>query len=130
MLKKVITPKTLHRPFGYAHAIQIGNTIYISGQIPLDQDMNVVGKNDIAVQTERVYENLRKVIEEAGGSMSSIVMLNIYCTDLEAYDKKTRHLRKKYFGDYYPATTAIEVKRLYRPDFMIEVEAIAVLDDN
>jgi 2-iminobutanoate/2-iminopropanoate deaminase len=130
MLKKVITPKTLHRPFGYAHAIQIDNTIYISGQIPLDQEMNVVGKNDIAAQTERVYENLRKVIEEAGGSMSSIVMLNIYCTDLEAYDKKTRHLRKKYFGDYYPATTAIEVKRLYRPDFMIEVEAIAVLDDN
>jgi reactive intermediate/imine deaminase len=129
-LKKVITPKTLHRPFGYAHAIQIDNTIYISGQIPLDQEMNVVGKNDIAVQTERVYENLRKVIEEAGGSMSSIVMLNIYCTDLEAYDKKTRHLRKKYFGDYYPATTAIEVKRLYRPDFMIEVEAIAVLDSN
>jgi len=130
MLKKVITPKTLHRPFGYAHAIQIDNTIYISGQIPLDQEMNVVGKNDIAVQTERVYENLRKVIEEAGGSMSSIVMLNIYCTDLEAYDKKTRHLRKKYFGDSYPATTAIEVKRLYRPDFMIEVEAIAVLDNN
>jgi reactive intermediate/imine deaminase len=130
MLKKVITPKTLHRPFGYAHAIQIDNTIYISGQIPLDQEMNVVGKNDIAVQTERVYENLRKVIEEAGGSMNSIVMLNIYCTDLEAYDKKTRHLRKKYFGDYYPATTAVEVKRLYRPDFMIEVEAIAVLDNN
>ena len=130
MLKKVITPKTLHRPFGYAHAIQIDNTIYISGQIPLDQEMNVVGKNDIVAQTERVYENLRKVLEEAGGSMSSIVMLNIYCTDLEAYDKKTRHLRKKYFGDYYPATTAIEVKRLYQPDFMIEVEAIAVLDNN
>jgi reactive intermediate/imine deaminase len=130
MLKKVITPKTLHRPFGYAHAIQIDNTIYISGQIPLDQEMHVVGKNDIAVQTERVYENLKKVIEEAGGSMSNIVMLNIYCTDLEGYDKKTRHLRKKYFGDYYPATTAIEVKRLYRPDFMIEVEAIAVLDRN
>jgi reactive intermediate/imine deaminase len=129
MLKKVITPKTLHRPFGYAHAIQIDNTIYISGQIPLDQEMNVVGKNDIAVQTERVYENLKKVVEEVGGAMSNIVMLNIYCTDLEAYDKKTRHLRKKYFGDYYPAITAIEVKRLYRPDFMIEAEAIAVLDN-
>jgi reactive intermediate/imine deaminase len=128
MLKKVMTPKTLHRPFGYAHAIQIDNTIYISGQIPLDQELNVVGKDDIAVQTERVYENLKKVVEDAGGSMSNIVMLNIYCTDIEAYDKKTRHLRKKYFGDYYPAITAVEVKRLYRPDFMIEVEAIAVLD--
>jgi len=98
MLKKVITPKTLHRPFGYAHAIQIDNTIYISGQIPLDQELNVVGKDDIAVQTERVYENLKKVVEDAGGSMNNIVMLNVYCTDIEAYDKKTKHLRKKYFG--------------------------------
>jgi reactive intermediate/imine deaminase len=128
MMKKVITPKNLHRPFGYAHAIQIDNTIYISGQIPLDQEMNVVGKSDIAAQTELVYENLKKVIEDAGGTMTNIVMLNIYCTDIEAFDKKTRHLRKKYFGDYYPAITAVEVKRLYRPDFMIEIEAIAVLN--
>jgi reactive intermediate/imine deaminase len=129
MLKKVIAPKSLHRPFGYAHAIQIENTLYISGQIPLDQDMKVVGKNDIAAQTERVYENLKKVVEDAGGTMSHIVMMNIYCTDIEAFDKETRHLRKKYFGDYYPAVTAVEVKRLYRPDFMIEIEAVAVLDN-
>ena len=128
MMKKVITPKNLHRPFGYAHAIQIDKTIYISGQIPLDQEMNVVGKNDIAAQTELVYENLKKVIEDAGGTMTNIVMLNIYCTDIEAFDKETRHLRKKYFGNYYPAITAVEVKRLYRPDFMIEIEAVAVLD--
>ncbi len=127
-MKKVIAPKNLHRPFGYAHAIQIDKTIYISGQIPLDQEMNVVGKNDIAVQTELAYENLKKVIEEAGGTMTNIVMLNIYCTDIEAFDKETRHLRKKYFGNYYPAVTAVEVKRLYRPDFMIEMEAVAVLD--
>jgi len=128
MMKKVIAPKHLHRPFGYAHAIQIDNTIYISGQIPLDQEMNVIGKNDIAAQTELVYENLKKVVEDAGGTMTNIVMLNIYCTDIEAFDKETRHLRKKYFGNYYPAITAVEVKRLYRQDFMIEVEAVAVLD--
>ena len=125
----MIAPKNLHRPFGYAHAIQIDNTLYISGQIPLDQEMKVVGKNDIAAQTEWVYENLKKVIEDAGGTMTDIVMMNIYCTDIEAFDKETRHLRKKYFGDYYPAVTAVEVKRLYRPDFMIEIEAVAVLDN-
>lgn len=129
MLKKVINPKNIHRPFGYAHAIQIDHTLYISGQIPLDQEMKIVGKNNMAAQTEQVYENLKRVIEEAGGSMNNIVMLNIYCTDIEAYDRETRPLRKKYFGDYYPATTAVEVKRLYRPDFMIEVEAVAVLEN-
>jgi 2-iminobutanoate/2-iminopropanoate deaminase len=90
--------------------------------------MNVVGKNDMAAQTEQVYGNLKKVLEDAGGTMKSIVMLNIYCTDIERFDKETRGLRKKYFGDYYPAITAVEVKRLYRPDFMIEVEAVAALD--
>lgn len=127
-MKKVIAPNNLHRPFGYAHAIQIDKTLYISGQIPLDMAMNVVGKNDMAAQTEQVYANLRKVLEDAGGTMRNIVMLNIYCTDIESFDKQTRGLRKKYFGDYYPAITAVEVKRLYRPDFMIEVEAVAVLD--
>lgn len=128
-MKKVIAPKNLHRPFGYAHAIQMDKTLHISGQIPLDMDMNVVGKNDMAAQTEQVYENLKKVLEDAGGTMRNIVMLNIYCTDIERFDKETRGLRKKYFGDYYPAITAVEVKRLYRPEFMIEVEAVAVLDN-
>lgn len=127
-MKKVIAPKNLHRPFGYAHAIQIDKTLYISGQIPLDMDMNVVGKNDMAAQTEQVYGNLKKVLEDAGGSMTNIVVLNIYCTDIGSFDKQTRGMRKKYFGDYYPAVTAVEVKRLYRPDFMIEAEAVAALD--
>ncbi len=127
-MKKVIAPNKLHRPFGYAHAIQMDKTLYISGQIPLDLDMNVVGKNDMAAQTEQVYANLKKVLEDAGGTMRNIVMLNIYCTDIERFDKETRGLRKTYFGDYYPAITAVEVRRLYRPDFMIEVEAVAVLD--
>jgi len=59
--------------------------------------------------------------------MTDIVLLNIFCVDLEAFDRETRYLRKRYFGDYYPAITAVEVKRLYRPEFMIEMEAIAVL---
>lgn len=129
-MKRVIAPRNVHRPFGYAHAIQADKTLYISGQIPLDMDMNVVGKKDIFAQTDQVYGNLKKVLEAAGGTMKNIVMLNIYCTDIEAFDKETRGLRKKYFGDYYPAITAVEVKRLYRRDFMIEVEAVAVLDND
>ena len=128
-MKKVVAPGNLHRPFGYAHAMQIDKTLYISGQVPLDMELKSVGEGDIAAQTEQVYANMKKVLEGAGGSMTDIVMLNIYCTDLDAYDKHTRPVRKKYFGDYSPATTAVEVKRLYRPEYMIEIEAIAVLDN-
>ncbi len=127
MLKKIITPDNLHRPFGYSHAIQVDQTLYISGQIPLDMELKSVGEGDIAAQTDKIYENMQKVLEDAGGSMQNIVMLNIFCTDLDAYDKHTRPIRKKYFGDYYPATTAVEIKRLYRPEYMIEIEAVAVL---
>jgi reactive intermediate/imine deaminase len=127
-MKKIIAPDNLHRPFGYAHAMQIDKTLYISGQVPLDMALQSVGEGDIAAQTEQVYANMKKVLEGSGGSMTDIVMLNIYCTDLEAYDKHTRPVRKKYFGNYYPATTAVEVRRLYRPEYMIEIEAIAVLD--
>jgi reactive intermediate/imine deaminase len=128
MIKKVIAPHNLHRPFGYAHAIQVDRTLFISGQVPLDMALKSVGQGDIAAQTEQVYANMQKVLEDAGGSMRSIVMLKIYCTDLEAFDRHTRPVRKKYFGDYYPATTAVEVRRLYRPEYLIEIEAIAVLD--
>jgi 2-iminobutanoate/2-iminopropanoate deaminase len=65
-MKKVIVPENVHRPFGYAHAIQIDKTLYVSGQIPLDQEMNVVGKGDMAAQTEQAYENLKRVLETAG----------------------------------------------------------------
>ena len=127
-MKKIIAPDNLHRPFGYAHAIQIEKTLYISGQVPLDMELKSFGEGDIAAQTEQVYANMEKVVKSAGGSMRNIVMLNIYCTDLDAYDKHTRSVRKKYFGDYYPATTAVEIRRLYRPEYMIEIEAVAVLD--
>ena len=127
-MKKIITPKNVHRPFGYSHALQVGNTIYVSGQIPLDLEGRVVGKNDMYAQTEQAYENLKRVLEEAGATMSDIIMLNIYCRDLDEFDKKTRPLRKKYFGDYYPAITAVEVNRLYNPDYLIEVEAVAVIE--
>jgi reactive intermediate/imine deaminase len=128
-MKKIINPQGVHRPFGYSHAMQVDNTLYISGQIPLDRDMQVKGKGDMAAQTELVYENLKSVLESAGGTMESIVMMNIYVTDLDAFDRETRDIRKKYFGNYYPAVTAVEVRRLYNPDYLIEIEAIAKLGE-
>ena len=67
MIKKTITPDNLHRPFGYAHAIQVDRTLYISGQIPLDMELKSVGEGDIAAQTEQVYANMKKVLEGQGG---------------------------------------------------------------
>ncbi|MBW2000595.1 MAG: RidA family protein [Deltaproteobacteria bacterium] len=125
-MREVINPKNVHWPLGYSHIIKLGDIVHVSGQLPLDQEGNIVGKGDMAIQTEKTYENLKKCLESVGATMRDIVMLRIFVTDLEEFDK-TRDIRKKYFGKYRPATTGLQISRLYFPDAMIEVEAMAVI---
>ena len=80
----------------------------------------------MTVQTEKAYENLKKCLESVGATMRDIVFLRIFVTDLEEF-KKTAEVRKKYFGKYRPATTGLEISRLYFPEALIEVEATAVI---
>lgn len=125
-MREVINPKNVHWPFGFSHIVKVGDTVYISGQLPQDQDGNIVGKGDMVAQTEKTYENLKKCLESVGATMHDIVMLRIFVTNLEEF-QKTGDVRKKYFGKYRPATTGLEISRLYFPDAMIEVEATAVI---
>jgi len=92
----------------------------------LDQEGNIVGKGDMTLQTEKTYENLKKCLESVGATINDIVMLRVFVTDLEEF-QKTGEVRKKYFGKYRPATTGLEISRLYFDDAMIEVEATAVI---
>jgi len=125
-MREVINPKNVHWPFGFSHIVKLGDTVYISGQLPQDQDGNIVGKGDMVVQTEKTYENLKKCLETVGATIHDIVMLRIFVTNLEEF-QKTGDIRKKYFGKYRPATTGLEISQLYFPDAMIEVEATAVI---
>ncbi len=125
-MREVINPKNVHWPFGFSHIVKMGDTVYISGQLPQDQDGNIVGKGDMVAQTEKTYENLKKCLESVGATMHDIVMLRIFVTNLEEF-QKTGDIRKKYFGKYRPATTGLEISGLYFPDAMIEVEATAVI---
>ncbi len=126
-MREVINPKNVHWPFGFSHVVKVGDTVWVSGQLSMDQDGNIVGKGDMAVQTDKVYENLQKCLESVGATLRDIVMLGIYVTDLDEFANKTAEIRKKYFGKYRPATTGIEVSRFYFLDAMIEVEATAVI---
>lgn len=126
-MREVINPKNVHWPFGFSHVVKVGDTVWVSGQLPMDQDGNIVGQGDMAMQTEKTYENLQKCLESVGATLRDIVMLGIYVTDLDEFARKTADIRKKYFGKYRPATTGLEVSRFYFPDAMIEVEATAVI---
>lgn len=125
-MREVINPKNVHWPLGYSHIVKVGEKVYVSGQLPLDQEGNIVGKGDMVAQTDKTYENLKKCLESVGATLYDIVMLRVFVTDLGEYDK-TRDIRKKYFGKYRPATTGLEISRLYFSDAMIEVEAEAII---
>jgi len=125
-MREIINPKNVHWPFGYTHIAKVGDTLHISGQLPLDQEGKIVGEGDMTAQTDKTYENLKKCLESVGATMRDIVMLRIFVTDLEEF-QKTAEVRTKYFGKYRPATTGLEISRLYFPEAMIEVEATAVI---
>lgn len=126
-MKRYINPDTLHETTGYSHAIRVGNTVYVAGQVAMDKNFKVVGKGDIEAQTVQAFENLKKVLKAAGAKMSDVVKLNIFCTDYEGYPK-VREIRKKYFPKNPPVGTGAIVKSLALKELMVEIEAVAVID--
>jgi enamine deaminase RidA (YjgF/YER057c/UK114 family) len=124
-----VNPPTLAKPTGYTHAvIAIGRrTIYIAGQVALDQSGNIVGKDDFRAQAQQVFENLKKALEGAGASFKHVVKLNYFVLDMKQI-QTLREVRNAYVNtEAPPASTLVEVRRLAREEFLIEVEAIAVV---
>ena len=126
MSKTVISSDKAPAAIGtYSQAIRAGNTVYLSGQIPLDpQTMNLVS-DDFEAQTVQVFENLKAVIEAAGGSFQDVVKLNIFLTDLTHF-AKVNEVMGRYFQQPYPARAAIGVAALPR-GAQVEMDGILVL---
>lgn len=114
-------------PF-FSQAVKVGDMIFVSGQLARDRDGQVVGKGDMAAQTRQVIENIRAILREAGAELRHVVKLTAFMTDM-ARAKEAWAVREAYFRDHPPASTGVEVSRLTHPDFLIEIEAIAVVHD-
>ena len=125
MSKTVITSPNAPAAIGtYSQAIKAGNTVYLSGQIPLDhKTMELV--EGFEEQTVQVFENLKAVIEAAGGTFQDVVKLNIFLTDLSHF-AKVNEVMGRYFQQPYPARAAIGVAALPR-GAMVEMDGILVL---
>ncbi len=104
-----------------------GRMIFVAGQLARDADGNCVGKGDMRAQIQQVGENIKKCLEAVGAGLADIVKTNTYVTDYEEFAKHA-DMRLRYFGPATPTSTTVEVKRIAGLDFMIEVEAIAVVD--
>ena len=123
-----MNPQGLSTPTGYTHVVSArgGKTIYIAGQIALDAKGQLVGKGDLAAQTRQVFENLSIALKAAGASFDHVVKTNYYMRDASQV-AVVREIRTKYFSKELPASTLIEVPRLAQPDFLIEIEVVAVV---
>ena len=128
--KRFLSPETLPPPFGYSHVVDApaGRVIYISGQVPLDRAGELVGEGDIEAQARQVFENLSTALEAADASWPDVVKLNFFVVDVTQIGA-VRGVRDEYVNTSQPpASTLIEVSRLFRDDVLIEVDAVAVRD--
>ena len=110
----------------YSQAVRSGNTVYFSGQIPLDPATGEVVAGDITAQARQVFDNLKAVAEAAGGSLDRVVRLGLYLTDLSQF-AAVNAVMQDYFAAPYPARSTIEVSGLPK-GAAFEVDAVMVLD--
>ena len=111
---------------GYSRAVLVGSNIYISGTTAIDENGNIVGENNTYEQTKQIIKNIEMVLRKINASLSDVVRTRIFVTDIRDW-KKIGKAHQEAFGDTLPATTMVEVKRLIRPEFRVEMEADAVV---
>jgi enamine deaminase RidA (YjgF/YER057c/UK114 family) len=116
-------------PAGYSHVVEVkgGRTLYIAGQIAVDKNGNLVGRGDFRAQVKQVFENLKSRLEEGRASFKDVVKLNYYLTDASDL-QALRDTRNSYINtENPPASTLVVVKQLVREEYLLEVEAVAVV---
>jgi enamine deaminase RidA (YjgF/YER057c/UK114 family) len=126
---RFLDPEGIHRPTGYTHVVEVtaGRPVYVSGQVALDPSGALVGEGDLRAQARQVFENLRVALAAVGAGFEQVVKLNLYLLDA-AQLPVVREVRDQYVDVRRPpASTAVEVRRLAREEFLIEVEAVAVI---
>ena len=113
-----------YQPYLLSQAIKAGPFVFVSGQVGCDDDLNVV-PGGFSAQGEQAFRNLNRALIAAGSSLENVVKVTIFVTDMEQFSH-VLDLRRKYFSAPYPADSIVEVKGLYTPEAMIEIEAIAI----
>ena len=126
--RRFLSPDTLPRPFGYSQVVDVpaGRIVFVSGQVPLDAAGNLVGEGDFAAQVRQVFENLTAALAAAEAAWSDVVKLDYFVRDIGEV-AALRTIRDEYVNtEQPPASTLVEVSRLFRDDVLVEIEAVAV----
>jgi reactive intermediate/imine deaminase len=128
MTRQIVSTDRAPRAIGtYSQAVRVGDTVYLSGQIPLVPETMDLVQGDMEAQIRRVFENLAAVAEAAGGSLDDVVKLNVYLTDLSHFPVVNR-VMAEYFQQPYPARAAVGVAALPR-GAEVEMDAVMTIED-
>ncbi|MGR3868688.1 RidA family protein [Streptomyces graminifolii] len=129
-LTRIPAPDGVAPATAYTHVVMgTGRFVAISGQLALDEDGKLVGEDDAAAQARQVFENLRRCLASAGAGFDDVVKLTYFVTDM-AHMPAIRTARAAHIpDDRLPAASAVQVAGLVRPEFLMEVEAFAVISD-
>lgn len=118
----------LEGPIGFSRASRIDRIISVSGTAPIAADGSTAAAGDVYLQTRCCIEIMKKAIEEAGGSLQSVIRTRIMLTDMDRWQEAAK-AHGEFFGDIRPACTFVEVSRFIKEDWLVETEADCVLAD-
>ena len=132
--RRNIQPETLVTPrrkgavlYSDAVSVEGRRMVFIAGQLSRDGSGNVVGKGDMRAQIRQCCENIKTALAAAGASLADVVKISTFAVDIEKFFENV-DVRTEYFGSVLPTSTTVEVRKLASPDFLVEIEAIAVVD--
>ena len=129
MSKQRVSSGSPYEPrLGISRAVRSGHIVAVAGTAPLGQDGKTVGKGDPAAQARRCIEIIRNALEQSGASLSDVIRTRTLLTRIEDWES-VGHVHGEFFGEIRPANTVMQVTRFIDPDWLVEIEADAVIED-
>jgi enamine deaminase RidA (YjgF/YER057c/UK114 family) len=127
--KQIIRPDSgIHPlPWPYSHGVLVGNHLYVAGQVALDEELRLVGPGDAEAQARQTWENIRLVVENAGGKLTDVVRVATYLVDLGDIEAVHKVRREMFPDGDFPTATMVQVSALGLPGLLLETEALAVI---
>lgn len=113
---------------GYSRAVKMGNVIEVTGTVASGDDGKVVGKDNAYAQTKYIYQKIESVLERAGATMKDVVRVRMFVTDISRWQEYGK-AHSEFFKEIKPCNTMVEVSALIEPDYLIEIEATAILSE-
>ena len=130
MTRKLISSESpFESVIGFSRAVRAGSMISVSGTAPIGPDRNTVGSGSPSGQARRCLEIIRAALEDAGASLSDVVRTRIYLTNIDDW-KEVGKVHGEFFRDVRPASTIVQVSRFINPEWLVEIEADAVIDSD